>query len=385
MKINTIQELEELYYGPRSNGLGGIAKTDAPILSSTTGVYNRIFGRLVWATFNQEANTVGVIPKTVWDNSGWRLQTARAGTTADGGVAEGGALPDTIKATFLEVSNDLKTVAHTFEVSEHQQYFVNAEDDAIGDLEFQREIMGTKHKEAMNQALLTDVSVDAAASTADYTGRDGFETIDRVISSDSEEDAFGGSDTGFFDIFGLDRDSGTTHDSVVSHNSGTDRALSDSLIKTLIYDVKENGGNTTVINTGYDTARTAIGLYSDQVRYNVIGEAQVQVGVNGIQTEAGIDVGIRIATIYQIPMIESKDMIKDTISRMYFMDTSDPEGSGKPRLSLEISHPTQYFQAGIDDNSPFTIDKFTTKGMYRTNGEIRCTYLAGQGKLRDLS
>jgi hypothetical protein len=381
MKINTIQELVDLSYRGEP---GMISKSDAPILSSTTGVYNRVFGQFVWATFNQEANTVGILPKTVWDKSGWRLQTARAGSTADGGVAEGGALPDTIKPTFKEVSNTLKTNAHTFEVSEHQEYFVQNDDDAIGDLAYQREIMGTKHKEAMNQLLLVDASTEAGAATANYTGKTGFETIDRVISSDSEEDAFGGTYDAYFDIFGLDRDSASTFDSNVSHNSGTDRALSDSLIRTMIYNIKEDGGNTTVINTGYDTARTAIALYSDQVRYNVLGEAKVQVGVNGIQTENGIDVGIRISTIYQIPMIESKDVAQDTISRMYFLDTSDPEGSGKPRLSLDISHPTQYFQAGINDNTPFVIDKFTTKGMYRTNGEIRCTSLQSQGKLRDL-
>lgn len=380
-KITTIKELEELYYG---QGSGMIAKQDAPVLSSTTGVYNAVFGQFVWATFNQEANTIGILPKTVWDKAGWRLQTARAGSSADGGVAEGGALPESIKPTFLEVTNTLKTNAHVFEVSEHQEFFVGSEDDATSDLEHMREIMGTKHKEAMNQLLLSDVETEAGTGGA-YAGKDGFETIDRVIASDSEEDAFGGGGSAYYDIFGLDRDDASTFDSIVNHNSGTDRALSDSLIRTVIYDVKANGGNTTVINTHYDTARTAIALYSDQVRYNVIGEATVQVGVNGIQTEDGINVGIRIATIYMIPMIESKDVTQDTIGRMYFLDTSDPEGSGKPRLSLDISHPTQYFQAGVDDNTPFVIDKFTTKGMYRTNGEIRCTSLNAQGKLRDLS
>lgn len=377
----TIQELEEHYYGSQS---GMITKSDAPVLSSTTGVYNAVFGKFVWATFNQEANTIGIMPKTVWDKSGWRLQTARAGSSADGGVAEGGAVPETIKPTFLEVTNNLKTVAHSFETSEHQDYFVSHDDDATGDLEHMRMVMGTKHKEAMNQQLLRDVQTQTGAGGA-YAGIVGFETIDRVISSDSEEDAFGGAGSAYYDIFGLDRDATTTFDANVSHNSGTDRALSDSLIRTMIYDIKEDGGNTTVINTGYDTARTAIALYSDQVRYNVIGEAKVQVGVNGIQTESGIDVGIRISTIYQIPMIEAKDVTKDTISRMYFMDTSDPEGSGKPRLSLDISHPTQYFQAGISDNTPFTTNTFTTKGLYRTNGEVRCTSLQSQGKLMDLS
>ena len=381
MVVRTIQDLEELYYG---TGANDIQKTDAPVLTSTTGVYNRIFGKLTWTIFNQEVNTLGILPKTVWTKSGWRLITARAGSAADGGIAEGGSLPDTIKPTFLEVSNGLKTVAHNFEVSEVQEYLVD-KDDATSDLEHLRAVMGDKHKEAMGQQLLSDVSAAAAAATANYAGRDEFETLDRVISSDSEEDAFGGTYTTFFDIFGLDRDSGTTHDSVVSHASGVDRSVSDTLIRDMIYDLKEAGAQTTAINTGYDTASAVIALYSDQVRYSVVGEATVQASVNGIQTEKGIDVGIRVSTIYQIPQIQSKDVTKDTISRMYFLDTSDVEGSGEARLSLSVAKPTQYFQAGIDVNTPFSTGKFNTEGMYRTMAEIKCTQLNMQGKIRDLS
>lgn len=379
-KFETIQDMEEYYYG----GYNDIYKVDAPVLSTTTGVLNTIFGKFVWALFNQEANVLGLLPKVVWEKSGWRLMTARAGTTADGGVAEGGTIPDSIKPTFLEVTNTLKTNAHVFEVSEIQEYLVD-KDDGTSDLEVMRQLMGVKHKEAMNQLLLTDVSADAAAATANFTGRDGFETIDRVVSSDSEEDAFGGTYTGFFDIFGLDRDSATTFDSNVDHNSGTDRAVSDELIRTSIYAAKEDGGQTTVIITGWDTVRSVVALYSDQVRYNVLGEATISVGVNGIQTEEGINTGIRVASLYGIPQIATKDMIQDTISRMFFLDTSDPEGAGIPRLGLSIAKPTQYFQAGIDDNTPFAIDKFTTQGMYRTMGEVFCTTFQAQAKLRDLS
>ncbi len=378
-RFNTIQELEEYYYGNEF-----IEKADAPVLTTTTGVFNTIFGKFVWSIFNQEANMFGVLPKEVWEKSGWRLNTARAGSVADGGVAEGGTIPETIKPTFLEVTNTLKTNAHTFEVSEVQEYLVD-KDDGTSDLEVMRELMAQKHKEAMNQQLTTDTSAAAAAATADYAGRTGFESVDRVVSNDSEEDAFGGTYNNWFDIFGLDRDSGTTHDSIVDHNSGTDRNLSDELIRTSIYNAKEAGAQTTVIMTGYDTLRTAIALYSDQVRYNVVNEATVSVGVNGVQTEDGINTGIRISTLYGIPMIATVDMIQDTISRMFFLDTSDPEGSGEARLSLSIGKPTQYFQAGVDDNTPFIINKFTTKGLYRTLGEIKSTRLDVQAKLRDLS
>ena len=377
--IKTIQELEELYYGGEY-----IQKSDDPLLTSTTGVYNAVFGKLVWSLVNQEANVFGLLPKTVWKRSGWRLLTARAGSSADGGVAESGTLPESIKPTFVEVTNTLKAVAHTFEVSEKQSYLSSVEDDAFGELEDMRRIMGIKHKEAMNQQLLADVEAQASGGSGDYTGTDGFETLDRVIASDSEEDAFGGTHNNYYDIFGLDRDSTSTYDAYVDHNSGTDRSLTDELIRTAIWGVKENGGNTTVIVTGHDTYRTAIGLYDTNVRYNVVGEATVSFGVNGIQTENGINVGITLASIYGIPVIESKDVPKDTISRMYFLDTSDPEGYGEPRLQLSIAKPTQYFEAGVESGTPFAVNKLTTKGLYRTMGEIKCTTLQAQGKIRDL-
>lgn len=379
MAINTLAELEAYYYG------SDVLKTDAPVLSSTTGVFNAVFGKFVWDQFNQEANTFGILPKTVWKKSGWRLATARAGSTADGGVAEGGAIPDSIKKTYEEVTNGLKTVAHNFENSEIQEYLASVDDDAAANLTDLMSTGASKHKEAMNQQLLRDASAQAAAATATYTGITGFETLDRVISSDSEEDAFGGTYDGYFDIFGLDRDSVTTYDSVVDHNSGTDRDLTDSILRSNIYDIKEAGGNTTVVHTGWDTINAIIGLYIDQLRYsNVVSESKVTVDVNGIQTEEGLNAGMIVQSVYGIPMISSKDVTKDTLSRIYLLDTSDPESSGEPRLGLSIAKPTRYFEAGIDRGTPFVIDKFTTQLLYETVGEIKCTRLDLQAKIRDL-
>ncbi len=380
--ITTIQELEKLYYGLEGDYIN---KSDDPVTSSTSGVFNAVFGKLVWSQLNQEANAFGLLPKVVWKNSGWRLITARAGSDADGGVSEGGAIPDSIKPTFVEVTNTLKTVAHSFEVTEKQQYLAKIDDDATSDLEVMRGIMGTKHKEAINQQLLADVEAQASGASGNYAGTSGFETMDRVISSDSEEDAFGGSHSGFYDIFGLDRDSATTYDSYVSHNSGTDRDITDALIRGVLTGVSENGGNTQVILTGHDTYSSIIALYSDQVRYGtIVQEGNAKVGVNGIQTDDGIGVGMRVATLYGIPLIQSKDVPQDTISRVFFLDTSDPEGYGEPRISLSIAKPTQYFESGIDAEGPFAVGKFTTKGLYRTMGEIKCPGIPFQGKLRDL-
>ena len=378
--INTIQELEEIYYGKQA---GIIQKQDAPILTTTTGVYNAIFGQFVWSLLNQEANVFGVLPKTTWKISGWRLKTAKAGVDDTGGIGEAGTIPDSVKPTFVEVTNTLKTIAHTLEVSEHQQYLYD-KDDGAASLEWLRQDAGVRHIEEMNIMLRLDVSIGAAAAGANYTGTNNLESIDRVISNDSEEDAFGGSFTSFFDIFGLDRDTATTFDSFVDHNSGTDRNMTDLLLRTMVWQIKQDGGNTTVFITGFDTYRTILGLYADQVRYNTIGESAVSVGVNGIQSEKGFDTGMRITSVYGIPMLMSKDIPQDTISRIYALDTSDPESSGEPRIGISIAKPTQYFESGVDAGDPFPIDKFSTQGVYRTMGEIKCTTLQAQGKIRDL-
>lgn len=380
-QFNSIMEVEKYYYG--GSVLQDVMKVDAPITSGTTGVYNTIFGKLVWTQLNQEANCFGLLPKNPWTKSGWRLATARGGTTADGGVAEGGAVPDTIKYTYAEVTNTVKTVAHSFDVTEVES-FLSTVDDAIGKLEDTRESMGILHKERMNEQLLRDASAQALAATANYTGITGFETIDRVISNDSEEDAFGGTYTSYFDIFGLDRDTLTTYDSYVDHNSGVDRVLTDEIVRNLISGVGENGGNTTVFLTGWDTYNDAIALYQDQVRYKNLGEANVQFGVNGIQTEKGIDVGIRITSLYGIPLIKTKNTVKDTVSRLYALDTSDPDAKGKPRLGLAVAKPTQYFEYGAETGQPWATDKFNTEGLYRTMGELMCPRLDCQGKVRDL-
>jgi hypothetical protein len=91
-----------------------------------------------------------------------------------------------------------------------------------------------------------------------------------------------------------------------------------------------------------------------------------------------------VITLYGYPMIISKDTTADTLSRMYFLDTSNPEGYDTPRLCIKVAKPTQYFEAGINQGTPFAINAFGNKGLYRTMGELHCPFPAAQGKLRDL-
>ena len=160
------------------------------------------------------------------------------------------------------------------------------------------------------------------------------------------------------------------------------------MVRTAINTLAASGAFTQLILTN-DTGQTAVeGLYQDQARYQkVFGEKEIAITVNGVETPKGRDVGMKVSTMYGIPVILSKDVPIDTIGRIYFLDTSNVERKPKPRLGIDIAAPPMYFESGIDgaDRNPFSIGQMGTKGMYMTAAEIKCRFFAVQGKLRDLN
>lgn len=395
--IKTIQDMEKLYYSragqyalnPDDLLTPFFAKADAPVITTTTGVYNAVYGAQAWIQLNMEANTVGMLPKNPWKRSGWRRITARSDTLPYGGKAETAALPDTVKPTFEEVTTKPKLTAVTFQVGEVQEYLATqGGDDAFAAMSDMRTYMAVEHKEDMNKQLNTQ-----DGTLASYN----FESMDRVCAdytemSNNESDQSTPYTAGDLDIYGLDRDTDiAANNAYVSQTatSGTMRALTDGLLNSLLQNTLSRGANPNgqIIQTGYDAWSAINQLYDPQVRYNLIGAAHVQPGVNGIKTLAGTGVGLQVATLFNKPVLLSKDTVAETggISRVYMVDTSNPEGFDEPRLGLRIAKPTQYFEAGMNQGTPFTVNSFSTKGMYRTMGELVCAFLRVQGKIRDLS
>jgi hypothetical protein len=209
-QFKTIGDMREAYYGDSEASLA-MQKADAPVLSSTTGVYNRIYGEAVWELLNNEARTWGVLPKKPLQSTGFRVITARATTLGSGGVAENAALPETVKPTWALASISLKEVALTFDMSNRQQLLNAGGDDTIG-FDQLREYMAKEYVNHVNKMLLGDV---------DTVAGNNMESIDRVCSSQSEESAL--LTAGDADIYGFDRSGSTAYDAYVSHNSGTDR------------------------------------------------------------------------------------------------------------------------------------------------------------------
>jgi hypothetical protein len=359
--IRTITDMERYFYGA-GNAMGysysgsELLKADAPMLSTTAGIYQAIYGRKVWSQLNQEFNAFSILPKRPWERSGWRVITERPSFTVGGGLAENSTLPDTTKPTFQHIAAKPKTVAHTFDMSETAMFLAD-KDDGLGDIRsVLKEEMGKHHAEHINRMLTQDKGTVA--------GND-FESLDRVTTGDTASTN---------DIYSIDRSANSWSLAEHSENSGTDRVLSLDHLDEIFRLTWERGGNPKVILTGYDTLMRLQQLLQSQQRF--MEEKRVTPTYNGVKGVPGIEAGFIVATYNGVPIIPSKDVTKDTLSRMYFLDTD--------YLYFSTAIPTQYFESGIETGDPFAINRLGQEGMYRTMGELWTTFFGGHASIRDL-
>lgn len=360
--IRSVTDMERYYYGA-GNAMGysysgsELLKADSPMLSSTAGTYQAIYGRKVWSQLNQEFNAFSILPKRPWERSGWRVITARPSFTVGGGVAENATLPDTTKPTFQHIAAKPKTVVHTFDMSETAMFLAD-KDDGLGDIRsILKEEMGKHHAEHINKMLLVDKATAA--------GND-FESLDRITT--------GASASANEDIYSIDRSAESWSLAEHDENSGTDRTLSLDHLDTIFQKCWTRGGNPKVILTGYDTLMRLQQLLQSQQRF--MEEKRITPTYNGVKGVPGIEAGFIVATYNGVPIIPSKDVQADTLSRMYFLDTD--------YLYFSTAIPTQYFESGIETGDPFAINRLGQEGMYRTMGELWTTFFGGHASIRDL-
>tara|TARA_R100000008_G_scaffold34054_1_gene19253 strand:+ start:4197 stop:5342 length:1146 start_codon:yes stop_codon:yes gene_type:complete len=376
--VRTIQDMERYFYGGTaltgySYSSGDILKADAPLLSTTAGTYQAIYGRKVWSQLNQEFNAFSILPKKPWERSGWRILTGRASFTKGGGMAENATLPDTTKPDFLHVAAKPKTIAHTFDLSEVSMFLAD-KDDGLGDVRtVLKEEMGKHHAEHINRMLTQDLDTPA--------GND-LESLDRV-TSDPDNMTTGTSHvsaTTDHDMYSITRDGSVGFHSAevsVSSSKGTNRTLALDHLDTIFQQMWTRGGNPKVILTGYDTLMRVQQLLQSQQRF--MESKTVTPTYNGVKGVPGIEAGFIVATYNGIPIIPSKDVTAAAsgISRMYYLDTD--------YLWFQTAIPTQYFESGIETGDPFAINRLGQEGLYRTMGEVWCSFFGGMGSIRDLS
>jgi hypothetical protein len=156
------------------------------------------------------------------------------------------------------------------------------------------------------------------------------------------------------------------------------RNLTLNVLNTALRELQVRGASPKVILTGYDTIQTLGELLQAQERY--MGRTEVMPTHNGIKGVKGREVGFKVATYHDIPIIPCKEMgstgAGSGISDIFILDTD--------HLHFATLKPTEYFEGGIDSGDPFGVGKLGNRGLYRTIGEMVCTFIKGQGKITNL-
>jgi len=429
-KIRTIQDLEAATYGGTfgSNNLlkayGLAAGVNTGIHSDSNAgaftpnaLYNLVYGQKVWSMLNREINAFAMLPKKPYQSSGWRVMIERAlggqgdlinltGGTGQGSQTEGiiggvaenasfttsatdGFSPIAPKYETLYVSP--KTIAHQFEISELAAAMAKI-DDGIGDImAAYREEVGVTHAEMMNHMLLTPLESKSDGAGGIVSGAENnIHSLYEIITSKEELEAADGGglfagalSTNMKTLYGKDRTATANNvwmDSFVSFGDyASRRPLTLNLLNTALRELQIRGASPKVILTGYDTIQALGELLQSQERF--MGRTEVLPTVNGIKGVKGREIGFKVATYHDIPIIPCKEMGStgsgSGLSDIFILDTD--------HLHFATLKPTEYFETGIDSGDPFSVDGLRNKGMYRTIGEVVCTYLKAQGKITNLS
>ena len=388
-----------IHDGVDGSGTGGLTGGDATL-------YNLVYGQKVWSMINREINALSMLPKKPWKSSGWRVLKARSlggagdtfGQAADfnldslGGVAENSSILEAtipaINPTFANLSVSPKTIAHAFELSEIAQ-MLGSMDDGLGDIiSTYREEVGISHAESMNRMVLTDLTANGLnaphGSGNDYDNPErSLLSLYKIVTTFAEIDAAitvtnNNAAEHKHNIFGTSRAATGTEflEAYVDSNAGTARNLTVNMLNTALRNLMARGGSPKVILTGYDTIQTLGELLQAQERF--MGRTEVVPSHSGIKGVKGREVGFKVATYHDIPIIPTKDMPTggSGVSDMLILDTD--------HLFLCTLKPTEYFEGGMNSKEIFGHAKLGHRGLYRTIAETMCTYVRGQGKIIDL-
>ena len=440
--INTIRDLEAATYGLPNFGGNSLLKQAGVVqglhtahdiadaaasgvtAASGTGLYNVLYGQKVWSMLNREVNALAMLSKRPYTSSGWRILKSRpfggsgstltlqsdgsgGGIGADdpqadeiGGVPENAGLSTAadglgaMAPTYAQLFMSPKTIAHQFDISELAMELAQI-DDGLGDIRaIIREDMGKAHAEAQNKMLVMPLEFYGEVSALADIERN-YTSLLKIVSSRAEILALDGgvlaTDTASASnalgkIFGDERHTAASFldaevDFGASYAASSVRPLTLTLLNDMIRRLRVAGGSPKVILTGYDTIQAIADLLQSQERF--MDRKEIIPTMNGVRGIKGAEVGFRVATYYDIPLIPVKEMTStknssDTaISDLLFLDTD--------HLWLQVMKPTQYFEDGISNGNPFGVGRLGNQALYRTIGETGCSFFRGQGKITNVA
>jgi hypothetical protein len=387
-----------------------------------TGVWNPIYGAQAWYQLNTEANLFGLLPKLTWDKSGFRTVSAFTRTNASMAISETGTLPTPTTPTINTIKLVPKVAVNTFQTSQVVEQLAKlSQDDIFANLDTIRMFYATEHvkllNQQMNQVVVGTVPQGCQPGNIYYSGGSivasflAFESLDRIVSSYAEGVAIVGTGTATITVGtasatitaaqvvspyagAVARTSASAYDAQVvapSGTIGTGAYLTDQSVRNLIQQTRTAGGFNNVFVTGYNTYAEIQGLYLSNWRTVTWGELKIDTGLNGIHSAEGLDVGVKVASLYGLPLISAVDTpasqyngtVSAGVQNIYLLDATDTEGYGDSRFGVQVLNPTNYLETSARDF--ILLGALAYQGLYLTIGEQACRFFAAQGKLRDIN
>ena len=389
-RILKAEDIENFYLGEThpflsARDLTEFRKATGAVVSSLgTGYFNPKYGALAWAQLNLETNLWGILPKSTFPRRGWRVITGMDGDYTSMAISETGTLPDPTYMPIEAYKADPKQAVDKFEISDIAEALAEVTDEDIAvNAEVLRKQKAIFFAKKLNQMISRKVigsetdGSDSEASSGDY-----FESLDRIVASNAEATAAGAATAA--NIYGINRATASWANAYVDYSVGDPQPLTVERIRTAYKESLKAGANPNVFVTGYDTYAKILGLYEIFMNFLPMQQTNVQFDVGGIKTASGSDVGMKVASVYGIPIVQAVDIPNDgdnTLNRMYLLDTTDQEGYGLPRLGVGVLRPVEYWEI----NNPIITNRFATIGVYRIAGELIGRRLAGQAKIRDIA
>jgi len=383
-RIRTIQDMIDYWYGfvpdYYASQKSGMQKADNPVTSQTAGYRNAVFGSEVFYTINHEANAYALLENRAWVKSGERMVDQFGHDLGSGGEGENASIPDTDAPDIQQFEQDPKTIAHSFDVSQVKQLLADTQDDDLDDpFDWLRRYYGEgtehqtgygEHPKHINVQLLQDVD--------EADEEDNMLSIDQLISNEEETTILSNPDNA--NVYGFDRTDGEFESNVL-HNDGNDRTFTIDLLDDAITAVKENSGKNPVADdnyfflTNHDTFQRIEEEVGGKERLEAVRSTM---GLNGVNTQPGDDVGITVQSYKNIPIFESVDVAQDGIGRVYLVDSST--------MFIKTLLPTQFYDSGTEVNDdPYSIGRLGNQGLYVTIGETTTVSPASHAKVRDIS
>ena len=401
-------------------------------IGDSTGMYNQLYGQKVWSMLNREVNALAMLSKRPYTSSGWRILKSRpfggsgatmaiditGDTTGSGVVGIGGSAPHadqiggvpenaglstsadglgSMAPTYAQLFMSPKTIAHQFDISELAMEMAQI-DDGLGDIRaIIREDMGKAHAEAQNAMLVMPLQVyGEVAALADIERN--YTSLMKVVSSRAEilagdntvlfTDVMNDATNNLAQMYGGERFTGAsfmdaTVDFGASYASASQRSLTLTLLNNMIQNLRVAGGSPKVILTGYDTIQAIADLLQSQERF--MDRKEIIPTVAGVKGVRGQEVGFRVATYYDIPLIPVKEMPTTCNSADTATGTSDMLFLDTDHIWLSVLKPTQYFEDGVSNGNPFGVGRLGNQALYRTMAETGCSFFTGQGKITNIA